>query len=95
MIFLQLITITAFGIIVVLGADELLLLQVAWRHGDRAPLAICKGDTTKEKEWPQGLGELTARGMEQHVKLGKIIRERYVDKLKFLDGHYNTSQVFK
>ncbi|MCP9262159.1 hypothetical protein DINM_005450 [Dirofilaria immitis] len=88
----QLITITA--VIALVASDELLLLQAIWRHGDRAPIASCKGFPIQTEHWPHGMGQLTVEGMMEQVKLGKIIYNRYVDSLKFLSPYYDPRQIY-
>ncbi|VDN05220.1 unnamed protein product [Thelazia callipaeda] len=90
---LELFIVVGTGICLVEG-DQLLLLQAIWRHGDRAPIKKCLGDPISEKDWPRGWGQLTAEGMAQHVKLGKIIYNRYVKELKFLSPLYNANEIY-
>ncbi|VDO46841.1 unnamed protein product, partial [Brugia timori] len=40
-------------------ADELIFIQIVWRHGDRAPIFTYPTDTHQEDAWPYGWGELT------------------------------------
>ncbi|KAK6055427.1 hypothetical protein COOONC_07068, partial [Cooperia oncophora] len=39
--------------------DKLHLVQVVWRHGDRAPTMTYPTDVHQEDAWPYGWGELT------------------------------------
>ncbi|VDK74282.1 unnamed protein product [Litomosoides sigmodontis] len=64
------------------------------KHGDRSPIKSCKGHPIEAKRWPQGKGELTAEGMMQHVKLGKMIYSRYVTLLNFLSPYYNAREIY-
>uniref|UniRef100_A0A914EAA8 Uncharacterized protein n=1 Tax=Acrobeloides nanus TaxID=290746 RepID=A0A914EAA8_9BILA len=41
------------------SSDQLLLVQVVWRHGDRAPVGTYPNDKYQEDSWPNGWGELT------------------------------------
>uniref|UniRef100_A0A915PKU1 acid phosphatase n=1 Tax=Setaria digitata TaxID=48799 RepID=A0A915PKU1_9BILA len=86
--------IIAAAVVLSVTSDKLLLLQAIWRHGDRAPIKTCKGFPIKMQHWPQGKGELTTQGMAQHVKLGKIIYNRYVNSLKFLNSYYDSRQIY-
>ncbi len=38
------------------------------RHGDRTPLSTIP---TAPYDWPEGMGQLTAKGMEQEYQLGR------------------------
>ncbi|KAG0445062.1 hypothetical protein HPB47_000474, partial [Ixodes persulcatus] len=54
-----------------------------FRHGDRAPLMTYPNDTNREsKLWNLGFGELTQRGIETMLKLGKYLKNRYSELLK-------------
>uniref|UniRef100_A0A8R1HLN8 Acid phosphatase n=1 Tax=Caenorhabditis japonica TaxID=281687 RepID=A0A8R1HLN8_CAEJA len=53
-----------------------------WRHGDRSPTTTFRADPFQEDSWTfggGGWGQLSPLGMSQHLKLGKMIRNRYVD----------------
>jgi len=65
-----------------------------WRHGDRAPIFTFPTDPNKEDAWPQGFGQLTTRGMAQHVQLGKFLRKRYINELGFLSPRYKAKEIF-
>ncbi|KAE9547264.1 hypothetical protein FO519_009524 [Halicephalobus sp. NKZ332] len=75
-------------------ADELLFVQAIWRHGDRTPAATYPTDPYINYSWPQGWGALTFKGMEQHLHLGKRLRDRYVAQLGFISSEYNSSEVY-
>ncbi|KAK5976614.1 Testicular acid phosphatase, partial [Trichostrongylus colubriformis] len=72
-------------------SDELILAQIVFRHGDRAPMA---GSTSVESEnyFFRGKEQLTNKGLQQAHELGLSLRRRYVDS-GFLDGRYLPSQV--
>ena len=53
------------------------LVLFVHRHGDRSPWAWIPGDEVNNASWPDGLGQLTALGMQQTHLLGSTIRERY------------------
>ena len=53
------------------------LVLFVHRHGDRSPWASIPGDDANNASWPDGLGQLTAKGMQQTHFLGRTIRERY------------------
>uniref|UniRef100_A0A914GSU3 Acid phosphatase n=1 Tax=Globodera rostochiensis TaxID=31243 RepID=A0A914GSU3_GLORO len=73
---------------------ELVLLQSLWRHGDRSPTGTFKTDIYQEDFWPQGWGQLSPRGMSQQVVLGKKLRKRYVEELKYVGGSYNSHELY-
>ncbi|XP_076098914.1 lysosomal acid phosphatase-like [Mytilus galloprovincialis] len=74
--------------------QELVLLQVLYRHGDRSPVAVYPKDPNTELSWPMGLGQLTNEGKEQEYYLGQILRRRYGDNLKFLNKTFNVKDVY-
>ncbi|XP_045435247.1 prostatic acid phosphatase isoform X5 [Pipistrellus kuhlii] len=73
------------------GAKELKFVTLVFRHGDRSPIDTFPNDPIKETSWPQGFGQLTQMGMEQHYELGEYIRKRYG---KFLNESYKHQQVY-
>uniref|UniRef100_A0A914IAN6 Acid phosphatase n=1 Tax=Globodera rostochiensis TaxID=31243 RepID=A0A914IAN6_GLORO len=69
--------------------ETLKFVHVLWRHGVRTP-AI---EMAKEpREWKQGLGELTTKGMGQLFRLGQWIRRRYDGG--FLSPEYNNYELY-
>uniref|UniRef100_A0AC35ESI7 Acid phosphatase n=1 Tax=Panagrolaimus sp. PS1159 TaxID=55785 RepID=A0AC35ESI7_9BILA len=75
--------------------DKLVFVQAVWRHGDRSPIETYKNDPYQEDAWPQGWGQLSPRGMEQHVYLGRnILKARYIDKYKFLSKYYDSHEIY-
>ncbi|XP_055485789.1 prostatic acid phosphatase isoform X1 [Psammomys obesus] len=72
-------------------AKELKFVTLLFRHGDRSPISTFPNDPIKESSWPQGYGQLTQRGMEQHYELGSYIRRRYRG---FLNESYKCDQVY-
>ncbi|XP_057595572.1 prostatic acid phosphatase isoform X5 [Hippopotamus amphibius kiboko] len=73
------------------GARELRFVTLVFRHGDRSPIETFPNDPIKESSWPQGFGQLTQLGMEQHYKLGEYLRKRYET---FLNESYKHEQVY-
>ncbi|EPB65161.1 hypothetical protein ANCCEY_15776 [Ancylostoma ceylanicum] len=80
--------------------DKLLMVQVVWRHGDRAPVMAYPTDEHQEDTWPNGWGELTAvmailfLGMRQQYALGRVLHKRYINSSKpLLSKRYNSKQV--
>ncbi|XP_007935637.1 prostatic acid phosphatase [Orycteropus afer afer] len=72
-------------------AKELKFVTLLFRHGDRSPIETFPNDPIKESAWPQGFGQLTQVGMEQHYELGEYLRKRYE---KFLNKSYKREQVY-
>ncbi|XP_004704234.1 prostatic acid phosphatase [Echinops telfairi] len=73
------------------AAKELKFVTLLFRHGDRSPIETFPNDPIKESAWPQGFGQLTQVGMEQHYKLGEYLRRRYET---FLNESYKREQVY-
>lgn len=62
------------------GADDgdVVALVLFHRHGDRSPGSFMPLDAANNARWPDGAGQLTARGMAQVHALGGALRQRYV-----------------
>lgn len=63
------------------------------RHGDRSPLFSFPSDRLPLSRWPDGAGQLTPVGVRAHYDLGRALRARYVDDLRFLSPAYRPSEV--
>lgn len=75
--------------------NELLFVQVVWRHGDRAPIANYPTNIHNESVWPFGWGELTESGMRQQFALGRLLRKRYIlGKNPLLNVRYNSKEIY-
>jgi hypothetical protein len=63
------------------------------RHGDRTPLLVMPN---AQHTWPEGMGQLTGRGMRQELQRGDELRRRYIDQYHLLPAHFqnNTMYVF-
>jgi len=56
------------------------------RHGDRTPLR----ELPKEPHvWSEGLGQLTAEGMQQEFQRGVEFRKKYVADYRLISPNYN------
>ncbi|CAF1245430.1 unnamed protein product [Adineta steineri] len=69
---------------------ELIAGHVLFRHGDRTPIQSYPTDPMKEKDWPNGYGQLTIAGIEQHHRLGQYLRTRYGS---ILSSNYTASEI--
>lgn len=72
-------------------AKELKFATLVFRHGDRSPIETFPNDPIKESAWPQGFGQLSQVGMEQHYELGAYIRKRYG---QFLNESYKHQEIY-
>jgi lysosomal acid phosphatase len=71
-------------------ANETLVFAIDLiRHGDRTPIyQVPKSPYF----WQEGLGGLTAKGIEQEIQLGKQLRKEYIDQHQLLPRSYNSSR---
>ncbi|CAF3024969.1 unnamed protein product [Rotaria socialis] len=69
---------------------ELVAGHVIFRHGDRTPVTTFPTDPVKPSDWPNGLGQLTSTGIEQHHRLGAYLRNRYGS---LLSSNYTASEI--
>lgn len=75
----------------VFAADTLIFALDIIRHGDRSPLITLP---MVNYQWPDGLGQLTAEGMQQEYELGMKFRERYVEQTHLLPEHYERGTMY-
>ena len=73
--------------------EKLVFAVTLIRHGDRAPYARLKSNKINH-QWPNGIAELTPKGMHQTYLLGKKIRERYVDTFHLIPPEYKNDSLY-
>lgn len=61
------------------------------RHGDRTPIDEI---STVQYTWPEGLGQLTPKGMKQEFALGKHLRELYITQSHLLSERYIPGSLY-
>ncbi|OXA61492.1 prostatic acid phosphatase [Folsomia candida] len=73
--------------------DTLQLVQVIFRHGDRAPTNTYPNDPVNKDPtaWPEGKAQLTSVGKMQQYKLGQYLRRRYNG---FLADKYHAQELY-
>ena len=69
-------------------ADELVFVLEIWRHGARAPL-----QNKYSQEFKVDTEMLTASGRRQHYLIGRFLRDRYIDRMKFLSPTFKHNEV--
>lgn len=72
------------------GGEKLIFAVDVIRHGDRTPRYEIKGSSYK---WPEGLGQLTALGIQQEYALGTELRSLYVTKYRLLPDSYRSGTI--
>uniref|UniRef100_A0A7E4V0H5 Histidine acid phosphatase n=1 Tax=Panagrellus redivivus TaxID=6233 RepID=A0A7E4V0H5_PANRE len=75
-------------------ADQLVLVQSVFRHGDRTPEGRYPTDPYKESFWPASYGELTTVGMQQQLTQGLKLRARYQVEENFLPKDYKDFNIY-
>ncbi|QIW10113.1 histidine-type phosphatase [Francisella sp. LA112445] len=71
---------------------KLIFAATLIRHGDRTPYMPIK-NPQYSYSWKGGNGELTPLGMRQEYKLGKHIRQLYMDKYHLLPKTYSNGTI--
>eukprot|EP01138_Halocafeteria_seosinensis_P009709 gb/GECG01009920.1/.p1 GENE.gb/GECG01009920.1/~~gb/GECG01009920.1/.p1 ORF type:complete len:526 (+),score=31.03 gb/GECG01009920.1/:1-1578(+) len=69
------------------------LSLVIMRHGDRSPIICLPSEQQCNERWPNGLGELTARGLNESFTLGQILRQRYMEQYNMITPRYASTAV--
>ncbi|CAD5232813.1 unnamed protein product [Bursaphelenchus xylophilus] len=74
------------------GEDELIFVSAIWRHGERSIHRDFPFNLYNATFWPNGINQLTERGIQQQRELGKFLRSRYMEDIHFFPKSYsNTS----
>ena len=73
----------------VIAKDKMIFAIDVIRHGDRTPINEIPNDP---HNWSEGLGELTALGMNQEYKLGQSFNKMYINKL--LPANYSSKNLY-
>jgi lysosomal acid phosphatase len=73
------------------GQDKLVFALDLIRHGDRTPLNDLP---TASHTWTEGLGQMTATGIQQEYQLGVKFRAYYVDRYHLLPPIYTNGILF-
>ncbi|MDO8953595.1 MAG: histidine phosphatase family protein [Gammaproteobacteria bacterium] len=71
--------------------DKLIFAVDIIRHGDRTPSADI---AYPPHSWPEGLGQLTATGMQQEFQNGVGFRQLYVTQEHLLPASYQTGTMY-
>lgn len=74
------------------GEDELIMVNLLYRHGARSPVNIYPSDPNQLNSWPDGTGRLTQHGMQLEFEIGEFLKERYV-QTKFINQSYLHREV--
>ena len=91
-IIIAIVFLCTFSINNIANADDKLIFALDLiRHGDRTPASALP---KSKYEWPQGIGELTAKGMQQEYELGKKMRDRYITTTHLLPASYVSNTMF-
>lgn len=68
--------------------------SLVFRHGDRSPVGTYPNDPYKEADWPQGYGQLSWNGTQQHFELGRLIKKRYTVENNLIRSNYTRVEVY-
>ncbi|PAV91272.1 hypothetical protein WR25_09209 [Diploscapter pachys] len=77
-----------------INADELVQVNLLFRHGIRTPLECYPDDPYLSywNQWPKG--ELLPDGMAQAITIGLALKGRYIDTLKFMSPNYKRWDIY-
>lgn len=88
----QILLIILFFFTSALTAEPKLIFAIDMiRHGDRTPLHQLPAISYPG---PKKLGQLTAKGMEQHFNLGKKLRQIYIEQARLLPENFDHSTIY-
>jgi acid phosphatase len=73
------------------AADKLVFAIDIIRHGDRTPIQSLP---TINYQWKEGLGQLTAEGMQQEYEMGVKFRKKYIEQTHLLPEHYEFGTIY-
>lgn len=71
--------------------DRLVSAVDVIRHGDRTPL---NDIPTAPHKWSEGMGQLTATGIQQEYQLGAKLRALYVEQYHLLPSNYASGTLY-
>nr|CAD7260517.1 unnamed protein product [Timema shepardi] len=101
MVFIKIVAILVglTGLQICCGSDDLeslgklVLANVIYRHGARAPVYSYPNDPYLDQTvyWPRGYGQLTQLGEQMHFELGSFFRQRYSSLLPL---EYNVNDTY-
>lgn len=74
-----------------LSEEKLLFSIDLIRHGDRTPASEIPNSPY---HWQGGLGQLTEKGITDEIKLGKKLREKYVNHFHLLPDNYKPGSIY-
>lgn len=75
-------------------AKTIRMTHIVYRHGARSPVAFYPNALHQEKDWPNGRGWLTLKGIMMEYQLGKFLRSRYVFNKKLTGTRYNHKEAY-
>ena len=73
------------------AADTLIFAIDIIRHGDRTPFVYFP---VLNHQWKEGLGQLTAEGMQQEYLMGVEFRKKYIEQEHLLPDNYEQGTMY-
>ena len=78
----------------VVDSKKLLFAHAIWRHGVRSTVGSYPSSPYGEDFWVPGPeGELVSIGMEEHIRLGQKLKQRYVVENNLISRRYKSKEV--